>query len=143
MCIRDRRWNRRGCGIKPSLKPFCRTTLQRRISKERYQSSVSYTHLDVYKRQHIFCTRNEIDGDKFLERYCMDDTISREEDGTMNAGYAVWRELIAELIAFELGKSPKDNQSMKQKIFRLFGKRWTNTSRKNSKNLLKKSDVKK
>ena len=32
----------------------------------------------------------------------MDDTISREEDGTINAGYAVWRELIAELIAFEL-----------------------------------------
>ena len=31
----------------------------------------------------------------------MDDT-SREEDGTINAGYAVWRELIAELIAFEL-----------------------------------------
>ena len=30
----------------------------------------------------------------------MDDTISREEDGTINAGYAVWRELIAELIAF-------------------------------------------
>ena len=32
----------------------------------------------------------------------MDDTISREEDGTINAGYAVWREMIAELIAFEL-----------------------------------------
>ena len=32
----------------------------------------------------------------------MDDTISREEDGTINAGYAVWRELAAELIAFEL-----------------------------------------
>ena len=41
-------------------------------------------------------------GDNFYERYCMDDTISREEDGTINAGYAVWRELIAELIAFEL-----------------------------------------
>lgn len=32
----------------------------------------------------------------------MNDTISREEDGTINAGYAVWRELAAELIAFEL-----------------------------------------
>ncbi len=37
-CSDRQRWNRRGCGIKPSLKPFCRTTLQRRISKERYQS---------------------------------------------------------------------------------------------------------
>ena len=32
----------------------------------------------------------------------MDDTISREEDGAINAGYAVWREMIAELIAFEV-----------------------------------------
>ena len=32
----------------------------------------------------------------------MDETISRKEDGTINAGYAVWRELIAALIAFEL-----------------------------------------
>ena len=31
----------------------------------------------------------------------MDDTLSSEEDGAINAGYAVWRELIAELIASE------------------------------------------
>ena len=59
-------------------------------------------HILLHELAHIFCTRNEIDGDNFFERYCMDDTISREEDGTINAGYAVWRELIAELIAFEL-----------------------------------------
>ena len=40
--------------------------------------------------------------DRYTEDGYMDDTISREEDGTINAGYAVWRELIAELIAFEL-----------------------------------------
>ena len=59
-------------------------------------------HILLHELAHIFCTRNEIDGDNFFERYCMDDTISREEDGTINAGYAVWRELAAELIAFEL-----------------------------------------
>ena len=31
----------------------------------------------------------------------MDDTLSSEEDGAINAGYAIWRELIAELIASE------------------------------------------
>ena len=29
-------------------------------------------------------------------------TLSREEDGAINAGYAIWRELIAEVIAFEM-----------------------------------------
>ena len=43
-------------------------------------------HILLHELAHIFCTRNEIDGDNFFERYCMDDTISREEDGTINAG---------------------------------------------------------
>lgn len=59
-------------------------------------------HILLHELAHIFCTSNELDGDNFYERYCMDDTISRKEDGTINAGYAVWRELAAELIAFEL-----------------------------------------
>ena len=59
-------------------------------------------HILLHELAHIFCTHNELGGDSFYERYCMDDTISREEDGTINAGYAVWRELAAELIAFEL-----------------------------------------
>ena len=58
-------------------------------------------HILLHELAHIFCTRNEIDGDNFFERYCMDDTLSSEEDGAINAGYAVWRELIAELIASE------------------------------------------
>ena len=59
-------------------------------------------HILLHELAHIFCISNELDGDNFYERYCMDDTISRKEDGTINAGYAVWRELAAELIAFEL-----------------------------------------
>lgn len=37
-----------------------------------------------------------------LFAHCMDSTLSREEDGAINAGYAIWRELIAEVIAFEM-----------------------------------------
>ena len=45
---------------------------------------------------------HELGGDSFYKRYCMDSTLSREEDGAINAGYAIWRELIAEVIAFEM-----------------------------------------
>ncbi|MFR7565674.1 MAG: hypothetical protein ACLUV5_08840 [Oscillospiraceae bacterium] len=40
-------------------------------------------HILLHELAHIFCTRNELGGDNFYERYCMDDTISREEDGTV------------------------------------------------------------
>lgn len=66
------------------------------------RSPATLYHILLHELAHIFCTHNELGGDNFYERYCMDDTISREEDGTINAGYAVWRELAAELIAFEL-----------------------------------------
>ena len=69
-------------------------------------------HILLHELAHIFCTRNEIDGDNFFERYCMDDTISREEDGTINAGYAVWRELIAELLSYYEGELLTGNGKM-------------------------------
>ena len=59
-------------------------------------------HILLHELAHIFCTRNELGGDSFYKRYCMDDTLSSEEDGAINAGYAIWLELIAELIAFEM-----------------------------------------
>ena len=58
-------------------------------------------HILLHELAHIFCTHNELGGDSFYKRYCMDDTLSSEEDGAINAGYAIWRELIAELIASE------------------------------------------
>lgn len=59
-------------------------------------------HILLHELAHIFCTRNELGRDSFYKRYCMDDTLSSEEDGAVNSGYAIWRELIAELIAFEM-----------------------------------------
>lgn len=59
-------------------------------------------HILLHELAHIFCTRNELDGDSFYKCYCMDSTLSSEEDGAINSGYAIWRELIAEVIAFEM-----------------------------------------
>mgnify|MGYP007077239124 FL=1 len=65
------------------------------------RSPATLYHILLHELAHIFCTRNELGGDNFYKRYCMDNTLSSEEDGAINAGYAVWRELIAELIASE------------------------------------------
>ena len=59
-------------------------------------------HILLHELAHVFCAHNELGGDNFYKRYCMDSTLSREEDGAINAGYAIWRELIAEVIAFEM-----------------------------------------
>ena len=59
-------------------------------------------HILLHELAHVFCAHNELCGDSFYKRYCMDSTLSHEEDGAVNAGYAIWRELIAEVIAFEM-----------------------------------------
>ena len=65
------------------------------------RSPATLYHILLHELAHIFCTHNELGGDNFYKRCCMDDTLSSEEDGAINAGYAIWRELIAELIASE------------------------------------------
>lgn len=55
---------------------------------------VFYTFL--HEISHIFCVRNEINGKNFFNEYCMGSGI---EDGMMNAGYAIWREAIADIMA--------------------------------------------
>ena len=65
------------------------------------RSPATLYHVLLHELAHIFCTHNELGGDNFYIRYCMDDTLGSEEDGAINAGYAIWRELIAELIASE------------------------------------------
>ena len=59
-------------------------------------------HILLHELAHVFCAHNELCGDSFYKRYCMDSTLSHEEDGAVNAGYAIWRELIAEVSAFEM-----------------------------------------
>lgn len=50
----------------------------------------------LHEISHLFCTKNEIDGGDFYDKYCMG---SGEEDGFFNDGYAVWREAIADIMA--------------------------------------------
>lgn len=59
-------------------------------------------HIFLHELAHIFCAHNELDGKSFFDEYCMDYAPTKEEDGIINAGYAVWRECIAEIIAIEL-----------------------------------------
>lgn len=50
----------------------------------------------LHEISHLFCTRNEITGGNFYDKYCMG---SGPEDGMMNAGYAIWREAVADIMA--------------------------------------------
>ena len=45
---------------------------------------------------HLFCTRNEVPGEAFFEKYC---SGTGTLDGMINAGYAIWREAIADITA--------------------------------------------
>ena len=62
----------------------------------------------VHEIAHIYCTRNEIEGGKFYEKYCdapnhpiYGENIDSRMNGYINAGYAVWREMIADIISIE------------------------------------------
>ncbi|CAK7024277.1 MAG: hypothetical protein EUB_02267 [Eubacterium sp.] len=59
-------------------------------------------HVFLHELAHIYHTRNELDGKNFYDLYCDGQAESTYEDGAINAGYAVWRECIAEIVAFEL-----------------------------------------
>ena len=50
----------------------------------------------LHELSHIFCTKNEIKGDNFFDKFCMSSGV---EDGMMNAGYAIWREAVADIMA--------------------------------------------
>lgn len=52
----------------------------------------------LHELAHIFCSHNEIPGGQFFSRYCDTGTDDKFADGTINAGYAIWREFIADLV---------------------------------------------
>lgn len=75
--------------------------------------------LFLHELSHIFCTRNEIEGGHFFDRYCMGSGI---EDGMMNAGYAIWREAIADIMADSI-KSEYASQRLadvKSEVMRMY-----------------------
>lgn len=50
----------------------------------------------LHEISHLYCAKNEIEGGNFFDKYCMG---SGSEDGMMNAGYAIWREAVADIMA--------------------------------------------
>lgn len=49
----------------------------------------------MHEISHLYCTSHEIPGGGFFDKYCMG---SGPEDGMMNAGYAIWREAVADIM---------------------------------------------
>ena len=49
----------------------------------------------LHEISHLHCTRYEIEGGNFFDKYCMG---SGQEDGMMNAGYKIWREAVADIM---------------------------------------------
>jgi len=59
-------------------------------------SSYEYFRIFLHEISHIFCTVNEIEGGDFYKKYCCG---SDDADGVIIAGYAIWREAIADIMA--------------------------------------------
>lgn len=54
----------------------------------------------LHEISHLFCIQNEIKGDRFFDKYCRDNGTDDEVDNRMmNAGYTVWREAVADIMA--------------------------------------------
>lgn len=49
----------------------------------------------LHELSHIWCTHNEIPTGDFYDRYCKGNSENTLLDGTINAGYAIWREFAA------------------------------------------------
>lgn len=80
-------------------------------------SDVFYTFL--HEISHIFCIRNEINGKNFFNEHCMGSGV---EDGMMNAGYAIWREAIADIMASAVASEVTVTRlsSLKRKVTALY-----------------------
>ena len=50
----------------------------------------------LHEISHLFCCENEIEDGNFFDKYCMG---IGPEDGMMNAGYSIWREAVADIMA--------------------------------------------
>ena len=80
---------------------------------EELDSPDYYMIMIVHELAHIFCTTHEIPtagkaGQRFYDLYCEDipGTPAKEyNNGYMNAGYAIWREFIADIIGDGCGRS--------------------------------------
>ena len=59
-------------------------------------------HMILHEFSHIIVCREELNGEMFYDKYCVDYADNTIEDGCINAGYAIWREFSAEVFALDL-----------------------------------------
>ena len=66
-------------------------------------------HILYHELAHVYCVHKELDGKNFYDEYCENYAKDRVTDGQINAGYAVWRELISETIAIDCDEEYRRN----------------------------------
>ena len=79
------------------------------IREDMDASEHNVLHILLHELSHIFITLNEIEGGHFYDCFCASNPkteTERIEDGYMNAGYAIWRELAAEIMATSIDPRP-------------------------------------
>ena len=62
-------------------------------------------HIILHELAHLLVTREELNGENFYEKYCVNYADNPQDDGIINAGYAIWREFSAEVFALDLDDS--------------------------------------
>jgi len=72
----------------------------------------------LHEMTHIYCTTHETKGGNFFEKYCLDEEGVAELNGAMGAGYAVWREFIADYWGAEFApfSSPLSLAQVREKV---------------------------
>jgi len=60
-------------------------------------TAADWFEIFLHEISHIYCTVNEIDGGYFFDKYC--NQKSDYDNGIINAGYAIWREAVADIMA--------------------------------------------
>ena len=68
-------------------------------------SLAEWHHIILHELSHLLVIREELNGENFYQKYCVDYAENTEEDGIINAGYAIWREFSAEVFALDLDDS--------------------------------------
>ena len=61
--------------------------------------TTEWRHLILHEMAHIYLAANEFGGKDFYQEHCADDKGNVQRNGIINAGYAVWREFIADYLA--------------------------------------------
>lgn len=66
------------------------------------QEASDWYQIILHEMSHLFCLTREIAGDNFTARYLGGTIAENPQNSRLYAGYAIWREFIADYIAYQL-----------------------------------------